>query len=170
MEDAVLADALGAHLRGVAFVDLDTDEVTSLLIDAIEAWALAQGWRAYRRAASVVPLPPPYSQQHSVVDIGIARPGRPPVVVEVDHADRRRTVEKLVAEAAAGRLAVWVRRGAGKLNPPPAPVLLVAVPVESRRGPSGAKVHTSETAARRAPEHSAAPAAFEPLSLTDDSG
>jgi hypothetical protein len=117
VEDGALADGLGAHLRAVAFVELAPDEVSSLLIDAVEEWATGHGWRAYRRAASVVPLPAPYSQQHSVVDVGIARAGQPPVVVEVDHGDRKRTVDKLVAEAAAGRVAIWVRWGTGRLAP-----------------------------------------------------
>ena len=39
--------------------------------------------------------------------------------------DRQRTVDKLLAEAAAGRLAIWVRWGAGPFRPPPLPVHLV---------------------------------------------
>ena len=52
---------------------LHRDEVTALLVDATEEWALAQGWRVYRRAASVLPLPPPYETRHSVLDLACAR-------------------------------------------------------------------------------------------------
>ncbi|WP_432825366.1 hypothetical protein [Dactylosporangium sp. CA-092794] len=158
MDGEHLAAALGAHLDRLAFADRGTDDVTELLIAAVVDWAVGSGWRAYRRAASVVPLPAPYEAQFSVVDVGIARPGLAPVVVEIDHADRRRTLDKLAAEAAAGRVALWVRWGAGRLTAPPAPVRLVPFPVISRRGPSGARVHS-----HAASSHRPAPAHTEPL-------
>ncbi|GAA2383841.1 hypothetical protein [Dactylosporangium salmoneum] len=166
-----LAAALGAHLDRLSFADRGTDEVTELLIEAVAGWAREQGWRAYRRAASVVPLPPPYDRQFSVVDVGIARPGAAPVVVEVDHADRRRTLDKLVAEAAAGRVALWVRWGAGRMSPPPEPVRLVAFPVISRRGPSGGRVHSHAPGADRpAPEHSEAAGEYIPEAMNLEDG
>jgi hypothetical protein len=78
MDDEAVAAALGAHLSRLAFADRATDDVTELLIAAVVDWAVASGWRAYRRAASVVPLPPPYERQFSVVDVGIARRGAAP--------------------------------------------------------------------------------------------
>ncbi|HTJ32011.1 MAG TPA: hypothetical protein VL738_02145 [Dactylosporangium sp.] len=171
MDDEAVAAALGAHLSRLAFADRATDDVTELLIAAVVDWAVASGWRAYRRAASVVPLPPPYERQFSVVDVGIARPGATPVVVEVDHADRRRTLDKLAAEAAAGRVALWVRWGTGRFTVPPHPVRLVPFPVISRRGPSGPKVHSHTAASDRpAPSHSAPVADFapEPMRLDPD--
>jgi hypothetical protein len=158
-----VAAALGAHLSGLTFADRTTEDVTELLIAATVEWALALGWRPYRRAASVVPLPPPYERQFSVVDVGIARPAAPPLVVEVDHADRRRTLDKLAAEAAAGRVAVWVRWGTGRLTAPPPPVLMVPFQVISRRGPAGGRVHSHTGGADRpAPEHSPAVDDFAP--------
>nr|BFE71729.1 hypothetical protein GCM10020092_050300 [Actinoplanes digitatis] len=112
---------LAAWLARLTFADLTQDEVTARIIDAVAAWGDAQGWRVYRRAPSVVTLPPPMDRQHSVLDVALARPGAPPVVVEVDHTDRRRTIDKLLAEAGAGRVAVWVRwggRGASPSRPP----------------------------------------------------
>ncbi|MEU7871375.1 nuclear transport factor 2 family protein [Dactylosporangium sp. NPDC049140] len=146
--------ALQEHLDRLTFADRGTDEVTELLIAATVEWATASGWRAYRRARSVVPLPPPYEQQFSVVDVGVARPSAPPLVIEVDHADRRRTLDKLAAEAAAGREALWVRWGSGRLTVPPPPIRLVPFPVISRRGPSGARVHSHTANTNRpAPAH-----------------
>ncbi|MGI5242894.1 hypothetical protein [Dactylosporangium sp. CA-139066] len=164
-----VAAALGNHLSALSFTDRSTDDVTALLIDAAVDWAHTLGWRAYRRAASVVPLPPPYEQQFSVVDVGIARPGAAPIVVEVDHADRRRTLDKLAAEAAAGRVALWVRWGAGRFAAPPPPVLLVPFTVISRRGPAGGRVHShSGGAPRPAPEHSAPLGDFAPMPLDSE--
>jgi hypothetical protein len=128
---------LAAWLDRLTFADRTADEVTALLVDAAEAWALAQGWRVYRRAASVLPLPPPYQMRHSVLDLACARPAGPPVVIEVDHTDRRRTVEKLLAEVAAGREALWIRWGTGRFEPPPADITLVPCVVTHRRGPKG---------------------------------
>jgi hypothetical protein len=150
--------ALGSHLEHLTFADRSPDEVTGLLITAIVEWATSQGWRVYRRASSVVPLPPPYEQQFSVVDVGIARPDAPPLVVEVDHADRKRTVDKLLAEAAAGRETLWVRWGSGRFAAPPEPIRLVPFPVITRRGPSGRQTH-SHTADMNRP----APAHTEPV-------
>ncbi|GAA3289023.1 hypothetical protein GCM10020218_056750 [Dactylosporangium vinaceum] len=153
---------LEAYLQRLSFADRGADEVTELLIESTVEWATSQGWRVYRRAASVVRLPPPYEQQFSVVDVGIARPDGPPLVVEVDHADRRRTLDKLVAEAAAGRETLWVRWGSGRFTTPPEPIRLVPFPVISRRGPSGKQVHSHTGGGDRpAPEHSASAPAFE---------
>ncbi|MFC5006611.1 nuclear transport factor 2 family protein [Dactylosporangium cerinum] len=149
-----IAASLTGALQAVTFADRGADEVTGLLVDAVVGWGERLGWRTYRRAASVVPLPPPYERQHSVVDVAFARPDGPPVVVEVDHGDRRRTVDKLAAEAAAGRVAVWVRWGPGRL-PAPDGVLLVALPVTARTGLHGRGKVYSQTPDLPAPEHSA---------------
>ncbi|MEU7619676.1 hypothetical protein AB0B27_26780 [Micromonospora rifamycinica] len=137
-DGARLAAALTGRLARLEFVDLGTDEVTARIIDAVLAWADGQGWRSYRRAASVLPLPPPMTDRHSVLDVACARRDGPPVVVEVDHTDRRRTWEKLVAEAAAGRVALWVRWGPGRFAVPPAPIHLVTCEVARQAGPVGA--------------------------------
>lgn len=152
-----LAASLTAWLDRLEFVDLGTDEVTARIIDAAAAWAAAQGWRSYRRAASVLPLPPPMTDRHSVLDVACARRDGPPVVVEVDHTDRRRTWEKLTAETAAGRVALWVRWGPGRFAVPPAPIHLVTCEVSRHAGPPGAGRRHSRTTgpARPAPVHSA---------------
>jgi hypothetical protein len=135
--DAVTA-ALAARVGAVTFLDRSADEVTATLVDAVAAWAADQGWRVYRRARSVVPLPPPYEHKHSTLDVACARPVGPPVVIEVDRTDRRRTVDKLLAEAAAGRVAIWLRWGTGAIAPPPAPIRLVTCAVTARSGRAGA--------------------------------
>ncbi|MDQ7909479.1 hypothetical protein RB614_33645 [Phytohabitans sp. ZYX-F-186] len=129
-----VAASLAEWVAGLTFADLDADEVTALLVDAVVAWAEGQGWRAYRRAPSVMPLPPPYAHRHSWIDVGCARPEGPPIAVELDRTDRQRTVDKLRAEAEAGRVAIWLRWGAGPFAAPPAPVHLVTCPVTVRRG------------------------------------
>ncbi|GAA3961803.1 hypothetical protein [Actinoplanes auranticolor] len=148
-------DDLAQRLADLAFADLTQDEVTGRIIDEVAAWGQAHGWRVYRRAPSVVRLPPPMDKQHSVVDVALARPAAPPIVVEVDHTDRKRTVEKLLAEAAAGRVAVWVRWGPGRIAEPPAPIRLVPLPVTRSRG----RYSRTTGPERPAPSHSATPAA-----------
>ena len=123
---------LSAWLHRVTFADLTTDQVTARLIDEVAIWAAGHGWRVYRRAASVVRLPPPMQDRHSVLDVACARPDGPPLAIEVDHTDRRRTVEKLIAEAGAGRVPIWVRWGTGGFREPPAPVRMVTVSVTRR--------------------------------------
>ncbi|MFJ6194555.1 hypothetical protein [Micromonospora sp. NPDC092111] len=163
-----VAAALGRALARLVFVDLGTDAVTARIIDAVAGWAGDQGWRVYRRAPSVLPLPPPLSGRQSVLDVACARPDGPPVVVEVDHTDRGRTWAKLAAEAEAGRVAVWVRWGPGRFVAPPPPIHLVTCEVTRRNGPAG-RLHTrTRDVHRPAPEHSAGGAAgtvAEPLPL-----
>src|SRR5690242_3844267 len=75
-----LAESLTATLARLSFTDLDADQVTGLLIDAVVGWGEAAGWRVYRRARSVMTLPPPYADRHSWVDVACARAGARPVV------------------------------------------------------------------------------------------
>jgi hypothetical protein len=149
-----LARSLTDHLAALTFTDLDADQVTEVLVEAVIGWGTAAGWRAYRKARSVVPLPPPYADRHSWVDVGIARADAMPVVVEVDQSDRRRTLEKLRAEADAGRIAVWVRWGRGPFTVPDLPVRLVACPVDVRRDAGGRRLFSSHVADRPPPAHS----------------
>lgn len=149
-----LAASLGERLAALTFAELTTDQVTARLIEATAAWAADRGWRVYRRAASVLPLPPPMDRQRSVLDVACARPDGPPIAIEVDHTDRRRTVEKLLAEAATGRVPLWVRWGTGRFAAPPDPIHLVTFEVTRRRGAPGryARVPSAD---RSPPPHSA---------------
>ncbi|QLQ36001.1 hypothetical protein [Micromonospora robiginosa] len=132
-----VAVSLAHRLDRLTFEGLATDQVTARLVDAVAEWATGEGWRVYRRAASVLPLPPPLDGRQSVLDIACARPDRPPVVVEVDHTDRRRTVEKLLAEAGAGRIPIWLRWGVPGFAAPPEPIRMVTFEVSRRNGPAG---------------------------------
>jgi hypothetical protein len=150
---------LAARLDGVAFTGLTTDEVTARLIDEIVAWGEGHGWRVYRRAPSVVPLPPPMENRFSVLDVACARPDGPPLAIEVDHTDRARTLDKLRAEAAAGRVALWVRWGRPPFTAPGDPVGFVPVAVVKqgklhRRGPD-----------RPPPAHSARIGTAQPMTI-----
>jgi hypothetical protein len=154
---------LVAWLDRLTFVDRSADEVTALVIDAITAWAGEQGWRVYRRAPSVMRLPPPRDAQPSVIDVACARPSGPPVVIEIDRTDRQRTVDKLLAEAGAGRIPIWVRWGTGKFATPPPPVQLVTVVVT---------VHNHRYSRKPVrdlppPEHSTTVTQATPVSLLD---
>ena len=144
------ARSLTRWLAALSFTDLPTDRAQARIVDAVAAWGRQQGWRVYRRAPSVFPLPPPLTGS-SVLDVACARPGGPPVAVEVDRLERRRTVDKLLAEAAAGRLAIWVRWGVGPFTAPPLPVHLVTREASRTRG----TWHT--VADLPPPRHSAAP-------------
>jgi uncharacterized UPF0146 family protein len=126
---------LAAHLATVTFADLTADAVTALLIDTVADWATNRGWRVYRRAASVLRLPPPMEHQHSVIDVAVARPGALPLAIEIDHGHRKRTVTKLVEEGRAGRIPILVRWGGRKTADTDIPLLVLLVDVEPHPGP-----------------------------------
>jgi hypothetical protein len=152
-----VAASLADWLDALTFVDQGADQVTALLADSVAAWAAGQGWRVYPRAPSVMTLPAPFSHRHSFLDVACARPEGAPVAVEIDRADRRRTVDKLLAEAAAGRVAIWLRWGGSRFEPPPLPVRMVTFRVTTRRGLAGGeRLHSRLPASDRpAPTHSA---------------
>ncbi|MBG0562932.1 hypothetical protein [Actinoplanes aureus] len=141
------ARSLAAWLDRLTFADLTADQATARIVDAVADWGAAQGWRVYRRAPSVFPLPPPL-RGNSVLDVACARPGAAPIAIEVDRLDRQRTVDKLLAEAAAGRVAIWVRWGTGPFLPPPLPVHLVTREAARQSG------RWRTVADRPPPEHS----------------
>jgi len=149
-----VADSLSRWIASMSFVDRDADELTELLIEAVIWWAQEEGWRAYRKARSVVALPPPFEHRHSFVDVGIARRDGNPIVVEVDRSDRKRTLAKLAAEAQRGRVALWLRWGTGTFATPPAPVRLIPCHVEARKSADGRKVFSTPVQDLPAPTHS----------------
>jgi hypothetical protein len=151
-----VAGSLAAWIASVSFADREADQVTELLIEAVVWWAQEAGWRAYRKAQSVFPLPEPMAHLHSFVDVGIARHGDAPIVVEVDRSDRKRTLDKLAAEAAQGRVALWVRWGTGAFAVPPDPVRLIPCRVEVRRGPHGQRLFSTPAGDLPPPKHSSA--------------
>jgi hypothetical protein len=160
------AASLQAWLDETAFAELVADQAHARVVEAVAEWGSAQGWRVYRRAPSVFPLPPPL-KGHSVIDVACARPGAQPIALEVDRLDRQRTVDKLLAEAAAGRLAIWVRWGAGPFTAPPLPVHMVTREAARSRG------HWHTVADLPAPAHSgavAAPAEELPLPREPEEG
>lgn len=154
-DSGALAASLAARIDRLTFVDRAADAVTALLVEAVVAWGTEQGWRVYRRAPSVLRLPAPYEHRLSCLDVACARPGAAPVVVEVDRSDRRRTIDKLLAEAAAGRVAVWVRWGTRRFTPPPSPITMVTCEVIARQGGGerGRRFSRLPSANRPAPTH-----------------
>jgi hypothetical protein len=149
-----VAQSLARWIASVSFVDREADQVTEFLIEAVIWWAQEQGWRAYRHARSVVKLPPPMDKLHSFVDVGIARAKGDPIVVEIDRSDRKRTLEKLAAEAEQGRVALWLRWGTGAFATPPEPVKLIGCPVEVRKTADGRRVFSTPALEKPAPTHS----------------
>lgn len=155
MSADVVAASLAARIEALTFLDRTADEVTEVLIGSVVEWAVGHNWRVYRRARSVVPLPPPMQNKFSTLDVACARPAGAPVVVEVDRSDRRRTLEKLRAEADAGRIALWLRWGTGAFAPVDGAVRLVTCAVTARSGPGGRRFDRVVATHRPPPEHSA---------------
>jgi hypothetical protein len=105
------AESLAAWLRDLHFTDLPEERATARIVDAVVQWGENAGLA--RLPPGAERLPAAGAAQGPLRARRGLRPRRrrPADRVEVDRLDRQRTVDKLLSEAAAGRLAIWVRWG-----------------------------------------------------------
>lgn len=109
--------------------------VTNTLTEAVMLWAHEQGWTVHLEVplACVRGLYPGKPERQGYVDAVVTgRAGRPPLVIEIDRANKLWSALKLGAAADQGMTAVWVRwmRRPVPLAPVPAGVTLITVTVQ----------------------------------------
>lgn len=147
MEIALRAQRAGASLaRWLApwtFVDWSAARVTSELTRAVVAWGAAHRWRVRREVPSLAGLPGDHPDRPGYLDVVCERLDGPPIAIEIDRTDKQWSARKLLIEADAGVVPVWVRWGeAGTWIVPP-PVALVIVETTCRRdGSRGRRLYS----------------------------
>ncbi|MEV4167359.1 hypothetical protein [Nonomuraea dietziae] len=147
MEIALRAERAGMSLARwlgpLAFTDWSAARVTSELTRAIVAWGTARGWRVRCEVPSLAGLPGSHPDRPGYLDVVCERLGAPPIAIEIDQTDKASSVRKLVAEAEAGVVPVWVRWGDPVGQVVPAPVALVVIETPYRlAGPTGRRLYS----------------------------
>lgn len=121
-ETAELAALLRARLCAEPREGLSIPETTTLITEHVVGWARDQGWCPEREVRARIARQTRSGPRQGRLDLVCQRPGGlSPVAIEIDRFGKVWSLRKLIAEADAGAVALWVRwRGR----------TLVAVPAE----------------------------------------
>ncbi|MGW4413066.1 hypothetical protein ACWEJ6_54610 [Nonomuraea sp. NPDC004702] len=155
--------SLSRWLAPMAFTDWSAARVTSELTRAIVVWGVGHQWRVRCEVPSLAGLPGAHPDRPGYLDVVCERLDGPPIAIEIDQHDKPWSLRKLLAEAQAGVVPVWVRWGEPGTRAVPAPVALVELATPYRlAGPTGRRLYSKVAVAPQplpAPENSAAAAA-----------
>ncbi|AEV87853.1 hypothetical protein ACWT_6840 [Actinoplanes sp. SE50] len=84
--------------------------MTALVTEHVAAWADGQGWHVAREVPARIARQTRNGPYQARLDMMCQRPGNlPPVAIEIDRTGKVWSLRKLVAEADAGAVALWVR-------------------------------------------------------------
>ncbi|WIM99954.1 hypothetical protein ACTOB_003624 [Actinoplanes oblitus] len=84
--------------------------MTALLTEHVVGWASDQGWRPEREVRGRIVRQTINGPRQARLDVVCERPGGlPPVAIEIDRTGKVWSLQKLIAEADAGAVALWVR-------------------------------------------------------------
>ena len=125
---AELAMSLDRHLRSLCLAGLTSKEVTSLLTAETARWA-----RQYRRRVTFE-APARVTRQgrggrkyRGRLDLLCTSWFKRAIAIEIDRANKTWSVDKLLAEADAGNIALWVRWAGTSMIEVPAVIGLVDI-------------------------------------------
>jgi hypothetical protein len=127
------AESLSRWLAPLAFSDWSAPRVTAALTRGVVDWGVAHGWRVRCEVPSIAGLPGAHPDRPGYLDVVCERLDGPPIAIEIDRTDKQWSSRKLLCEADAGAVAVWVRWGSPRTWTVPHPVALVDIPTTCRR-------------------------------------
>ncbi|MEU8070657.1 hypothetical protein AB0B20_12955 [Micromonospora sp. NPDC049151] len=127
------AESLSRWLAPLTFADWSAPRVTAALTQGVVDWGAAHGWRVRREVPSIAGLPGAHPDRPGYLDVVCERLDGPPIAIEIDRSDKQWSSRKLLCEADAGVVAVWVRWGSPRTWIVPHPVALVDIPTTRRR-------------------------------------
>lgn len=107
----VAAESLAAWLSTISLAGRSSQQATRLITEAIAEWARRQGWEVEFEVPALITRPVRGGREfRGRLDIVCDRgEDLPLIAIEVDRGNKRWSLQKLVAEAEAGNLAIWVR-------------------------------------------------------------
>lgn len=127
------AESLTRWLAPLSFTDWSAPRVTSTLTQGVVDWGVAHCWRVRREVPSIAGLPGAHPDRPGYLDVVCERLDGPPIAIEIDRTDKQWSARKLLCEADAGVVAVWVRWGSPRTWIVPHPVALVDILTTRRR-------------------------------------
>ena len=105
-----LAASLRTRLSSLSREGLSFPQVTALLTEHVVGWASDQGWQPACEVRSRIARQTKNGPRQGRLDVVCERPGGlAPVAIEIDRFGKVWSLQKLIAEADAGAVALWVR-------------------------------------------------------------
>ena len=126
------AASLGRWLAPLSFTDWSAARVTAALTERTVSWGTEHGWRVRREVPSLAGIPGPNPDRPGYLDVVCQRLDGPPIAVEIDRTDKRWSASKLLCEAEAGVVVVWLRWNSETRAVPP-PLALVNLETTRQR-------------------------------------
>ncbi|MGW5441414.1 hypothetical protein [Nocardia asteroides] len=116
-----LAQSLRHWLTPVRASGLTSTQTTKLITAHTLEWAHSKRWQTSTEVPALIERTINGRVYSGRVDVVCERSWwRPPIAIEIDRANKSWSVDKLVAEAEAGHVALWVRwRGETVIDLPP---------------------------------------------------
>ncbi|MBF6215779.1 hypothetical protein IU487_32800 [Nocardia puris] len=109
-ETAQLASSLTSWLADVRVTGLSAREATALITEQTVRWAHANGWTVDLEREALIARRTGRRMYHGHLDVFCWRDDHLPcIAIEIDRSNKRWSVEKLLAEADTGNIALWVR-------------------------------------------------------------
>ncbi|MET9260285.1 hypothetical protein [Amycolatopsis sp. NPDC004079] len=105
-----LAASLHTYLKPLRLTGLTAVQATRLVTYETVCWADEQGWKVAYEVWGRITRPSKNGPMRARLDLVCTRPAKQPAVaIEIDRDGKTWSLQKLQAEAAAGRVALWVR-------------------------------------------------------------
>ncbi|OJF13090.1 hypothetical protein EDD30_2314 [Couchioplanes caeruleus] len=127
------AESLAKYVLPLSFTDWSAVRVTAELTRRVVEWGVDHGWRVRREVPSIAGLPGAHPDRPGYLDVVCERLDGPPIAVEIDRTDKQWSARKLLCEADAGAVAVWVRWADAKTWIVPPSIGVVRVPTTVSR-------------------------------------
>ncbi|SRR6266542_366516 len=105
-------ESLRSWLAPLHFASLARSEVTSLVTAHVVAWAESYRFEVVQQVKAIATRRRRYGRtQNSWLNLECRHRSGMTIAVEIDFANKFWSIEKLAAEADAGKLAIWVKWG-----------------------------------------------------------
>jgi len=110
VETAELASSLTRWLSEVRVTGLSAREATALITQHTVRWGHANGWTVDLEREALIARRTGRRMYHGHLDVFCWRDDHLPcIAIEIDRSNKRWSVEKLLAEADTGNIALWGR-------------------------------------------------------------
>ena len=103
--------SLQVWLEPLTFADLSRSATTEVLKAQVVAWARSHRFQTQTEVEAVAAARRRHKRSIGLLDVLATHPSGQQVAIEIDFTNKVWSIEKLAAEADAGKLAIWVKWG-----------------------------------------------------------